>query len=150
MLTAQRIEKNMSNALENIKKTVDDIKTLKIQVGVFDPDIAWYAAEHELGNPLKKLPERSFLRLTTLLQRDYIMTRLTQHRDEILKKFTAGEGAAISVIVGQIGVEAVGETFKQRGQGWAPLKPRTVARKGHDVPLLLTGDLRHSIDFRVI
>lgn len=148
MLTAKRIENNMSGALENLKKAIEQATTLKAQVGVFDPEVASYAADQELGTP--HIPARSFLRLTTLLQREYIMTRLAHFRDEILKNLVDGEGAPVVYVVGQIGVEAVSETFKQRGGGtWRPLSPKTVANKGHDVPLLLTGDLRNSIDYRV-
>lgn len=53
--------------------------------------------------------------------------------------------------IGREQVAYAQETIAQKGRGkWAPLSPNTVAAKGHDMPLFVTGALGRSIKYRVI
>lgn len=51
--------------------------------------------------------------------------------------------------LGRMGLEAVLDSFDQAADWAAPLAPATVARKGHDQPLLDTGTVREANSYTI-
>lgn len=83
--------------------------------------------------------------------------RLTVDARRASKKLQKVE-AAVAVTpmleaIGEAGVKFSRQLFATRGRevgGWRPLAKSTVAVKGHSRPLVLTGELRDSITYKVI
>lgn len=118
--------------------------TRKNAKGLGNPDLG---AIHEFGSVSRGIAPRSFLRMP-----------LIQYGQEIIKEGTIGmdyflaKGNFIQVLknIGLACEVAINRAFVTRGFGsWKPNAPSTVARKGSDMPLIDTSQLRRSIASRV-
>jgi phage gpG-like protein len=137
-----------------------NIFTGKVSIGVFGgahsitsksggkrsitmPDLA---AIHEYGAPSRKIPERSFLRASiTLNQGKYGKYLLGEVKDLLLLRTTPTK---IKQVLGMQAAADV-QMFMVNGK-FAPLKAKTIKRKGSSKPLIDTGQLRQSITYRVV
>ena len=111
--------------------------------------IAFYASCNEYGtygsgSEWQRIPPRPFMGLTADEKRMW-RTPVTNAVDKII-----GGAEVISQL------NLVGETMKKdiknnigRKGKFTPLAPSTVARKGHDIPLMDTGALYDAIDYEV-
>lgn len=102
---------------------------------------------HELGSVERGIPARSFLRMP-----------IAEKSKEILADAFKGAPALmaegkIRVILARLGIaceKAVQLAFASRGFGrWAPDKQETVRRKGSNMPLIDTAQLRRSVASQV-
>lgn len=95
------------------------------------------------------VPERSFLRVP-------LLEHLTDREDMIGKgvmSSVTGEDtpAGAAEVLGLAGVQTVQEAFGTGGYGvWPSNGPATLAWKGHDRPLIDTGQLENSITSEVV
>lgn len=147
--------------LREFTRGLDDAKNVFVKVGVLrgkakrgakgskGPSNADIGAVHEFGAPEKNIPERSWLRLP-------VMSRLGDELRKVktadLKRIFAGLGLkGIMRVVGQAAYNVIADGFRTGGFGrWAPLRPRTIARKGSAEILVETNQLRDSISFEVV
>jgi len=139
-----------------LREQLHDLQTYKAQVGLFPEtahrdnkrgitDNVSLGFQHEFGNPETKLPERSFIRGPLM---SHLGPSLTV---DWFKKFATTGAKRTVAALGKFGAEVIDEAFATGGFGvWAPLKPRTVQRKGSDRILIEHGELREAITFKVV
>jgi phage gpG-like protein len=125
----------------------------KVEVGAFGghsgkrpitmPDLA---AIHEYGAPSRNIPERSFVRASiTLNQSKYGKFLLGEVKSLLLLKTTPMKIKQI------LGMQAAADVQMYMVNGkFAPLKAKTIKRKGSSKPLIDTGQLRQSITYKVV
>ena len=125
----------------------------KVEVGAFGmhsgkrpitmPDLA---AIHEYGAPSRNIPERSFVRASiTLDQSKYGKFLLGEVKSLLLLKTTPMKIKQI------LGMQAAADVQMYMVNGkFAPLKAKTIKRKGSSKPLIDTGQLRQSITYKVV
>lgn len=120
---------------------------------------AQIGAIQEFGSFTRGIPPRSFLHMP--LKSDKVRKRVAADAREALEHAARGGGDTAKRFFGNIGaglVAVVQASFEQSGPGWKPLKPSTIQRRRTrkvaprrgTKPLIDTGELRHSISFRVI
>lgn len=122
---------------------------LRVRVGILhDPHLAFIGKIHEYGAPRANIVERSWMRsvfrtrraeiiaLQTRLMRLYTMGRITE-RDYLE---TLGDWIA----------KAMQDQILRYGAFlFQPLKPATIKRKGHNMPLVDTKDMANAITYEV-
>lgn len=109
-------------------------------------ELVTIAAVNEFGSSDGHVPERSYLRST-----------VDENRAKYLKALTAATGkgidkgrATMARELGKVGQVAVGDVQRKiRDIDTPPNAPSTIRQKGFDNPLIETGRLRQSIDFKV-
>jgi hypothetical protein len=98
------------------------------------------ATVHEFGDPEQGIPRRSFIRDYVDLHRRELEARLTRLGRQVIK------GKSLKTLLDQYGLVVVGEIQTRIANKISPPNsPVTVKRKGSDVPLIDTGQLRSSI-----
>lgn len=118
----------------------------RVQVGVFDGEIAKVATIHEYGAPRANIPERSYIRSTVRERRGELQALMAR----LVRLMIAGK------IDERRALELVGAWLVNAIKGrivsgpFAPLKPATIARKGSDKPLIDTGQLKNSVTFVIV
>jgi hypothetical protein len=143
--------------IANLKKSIDELAKTKLAIGVFPGSgesvdrgipVAEYAAYQELGTAT--IPARSFLRWSAYLHKDAEQGYLNANAQEIVSELLDGKPATFVVATGQRWADYARKTIDSRGGGmWAPLKPATVAKKGHDTPLIEHEVLYNAIEYEV-
>ena len=120
------------------KKTKDDEIT-----------VAEYGRLHEFGDPSQKIPMRSWLREPLRVR---FPKYLEEHLADIVKYIMEGRKEETLENLGQEARNICIEAFKTHGVNgeWAPNSKETIARKGVNNPLIDTGELRRSIDYKVV
>lgn len=103
------------------------------------------AAAHEFGT--ERIPQRSFIRQA-------MVTRGDEYRAltaSLAKRFILGTMTVEQVmgILGAWGAGAIKATITRTGT-FAPLSPRTIARKGSSRPLVDTGQMLNSVSWIVV
>lgn len=143
----------------DIFRRLDD--TGFVEVGIIGSDkaeddevtVAYYGSVHEFGDPKHNIPMRSFLRhpLQTYLKR-----YLSRNYAKIVGAMFKGEKEKVLHKLGNAAKNIVINSFKTRGVygEWPELSEETIARKTvngkvGDAPLIDTGALRQSIDYKV-
>ncbi len=110
---------------------------------------AQIGAAHEFGVVTKNLPPRSFLRMPVIQEMPAAMQKTDRqlwHR-VILQKGIRGALA----LLGAYALDVIHLAFETGGFGaWAPLKPRTIKRKGSNAILIDTAQLRQSITAEIV
>lgn len=100
---------------------------------------------HEMGDPARDLPERSFLRSTMAERRQAYQVLAAK----AMRKVLAGD-LTVEHALELIGLAAAGDVQETIEQGeFAPLAPETIRRKGSSRPLIDKGQLRQSITSEV-
>jgi len=106
-------------------------------------------AIHEFGSHSKNIPMRSFLRAPIHHEAERIVkdVKAADVDVEIVKSKNL---RPVLLKIGIACVAAITRAFSTRGFGtWKADRPSTIRRKGSDSPLIDTGALRRSIDYRV-
>lgn len=112
--------------------------------GTTNADIA---AVHELGSFSAGIPARSFLRMPLFHKTEEILKATKKGADKLL-----AEGNVFQVLVnmGLACEVSVARAFSTMGFGlWKALKAATIRRKGSELPLIDTGQLRRSVTSKV-
>jgi hypothetical protein len=147
---------DVEKAIENLKKSIDTLAKTKIAIGVFanagtndrGVPIAEYAAYQELGTV--SIPARSFLLWSSYLHRDDESAYVEGAADGIVGQMLSGEVDPMIVAAGARWVGYVQSTIDSGGGGrWVPLAPSTIAKKGHDIPLIDKERLYKAITYEV-
>lgn len=101
---------------------------------------------HTNGSPVNNIPPRPFLQPAIEAHQAEISQRLLDAFAYIMggKK---EEGVRRLNVLGIYAVEVVKDMFKKGHNNWPPLKPETIKRKGSDLPLVDTGEMRNSITY---
>lgn len=132
-----------------IVRARDLAHSVPVRVGIHDADggkaykdgttVLQVATWQEFGT--ETIPERSFLRAWFDIERVKIQASMVAISKAILSgKYTREQGLNL------LGLRWVGEIQKRMSNRIPPpLAPATIARKGSDVPLIDTGQLRASI-----
>lgn len=123
-----------------------------VRVGVFDGvgggtgEIATIATIHEFGAPGASIPERSYIR-ATIRERKPELAVLMARVVRLMIQGKLDETRALELVgawlAGAIKGRIVSGPF-------TPLKPRTIARKGSDKPLIDTGQLKNAVTFVIV
>ena len=106
---------------------------------------ATIGAKHEFGIGLHK---RSFLKepLTIALPEEIDLAK-----NEISKEISLGDQDKAIKKIGVLCESIIQDAFDTGGFGrWEPLRPATIAKKGHDKILIETNQLRRSISSRIV
>ena len=120
------------------KKTKDDEIT-----------VAKYGSIHEFGDPENNIPMRSWLRQPL---KESFPKYLQENLANIVKYIMEGRKEEALENLGQEARNICIEAFKTHGVNgeWAHNSKETIARKGVDNPLIDTGELRRSVDYKVV
>jgi hypothetical protein len=112
----------------------------EIHPGSDDLTVADIAALNELGT--SRMPARPALETLFSRYGDEMTTAVGRTMSDMIDGRIAPDVSAAVKAIGDVAVSALRRTLDS-SRGWAePLVPSTVARKGHDQPLLETGTLR--------
>ena len=132
---------NIPKLLENLKKAGKE----SVQVGVFNPDVATYAAANEFGVPSKNIPERSFIRMT--LDKKEVQEKC---RNALEPLFDVNENPMQAL--DKVAVILTAEVKRTMTTAeYKPNAPETIKRKGPGKnPLYDTGTLQKSIMAKVV
>ena len=84
---------------------------------------------HEFGSRKRRIPERSFLRLTMATRGRDFKANIEANRDTIMERIASGQGSQILQKIGIQWRAYVLEAFETGGPGWAPLSPKTIAMR---------------------
>lgn len=144
--------KDQDRGLKALFRRLRTTRGLELEIGILGKDAqSTYpdgtktidvAGYHEFG---RGVPERSFLRATSVIHEKAIARAMAQASKSIL----AGE--APRVALSRVGVWFEGVVKKRIAQGIPPaLAQSTIDRKGSSTPLIDTGQLRNSISSQVI
>lgn len=128
-----------------IEKMLQNLKQLdgtKVQAGVFGGFAAKKAMWNEYGTS-RGIPARPFLRNTLYENSGKFAQFATPFLSDIIN------GGSVNALVAGLG-EFMQSSIRQTiaAGNFAPLAPETIARKGHSHPLIDTGDMYASIDWR--
>lgn len=140
----------VTNRDRGMSKVVAGWRSGTIDVGVWSQTphpkakipIAELAATHELG---LGLPQRSFLRAWFDTNERFVRLLMRRYWIDV----SAGRMTSAQAFE-QIGkqIEKAIQAYIAQGKVTPPLAPATIARKGHDVPLLETATLMRHIESR--
>lgn len=142
--------------LHKFVKSMDNNRN-KVRVGIFGDknnrkDFAGTNASigaiHEFGDPAKRIPARSFLRMPLFVKSEEILKEASSGMEKLL-----AEGKHIDILK-RLGIaceNAIQRAFGTRGFGfWKPNAPSTIRRKKSSAPLIDTRQLRASIASKVV
>lgn len=103
--------------------------------------------DHQYDQDRGRIPSRPFLRVTfARAGKDFHEATARALSDLVDNRATVAE---VELRLGELGVAEVRKTIDD-SRSWAPpLAKSTIARKGHDQPLLDTGRLRDSVSWAV-
>lgn len=145
------VDKGFKAFMLRMKKAAEGADGVK--VGVFDAGPrpggvtnVMLAAIHEFGVPSSGIPERSFLRSTV----DANQAKYQRLEKTLAKQVTEGRLTRRQVLelLGQQAVADVKARITSQ-TGFAPLKEKTIARKGSSKALIDSGQLVGSITYQV-
>lgn len=119
---------------------------LAVDVGVFDPEVAVYAAVHEYGTSDATTPARRWL------------TKGIEDNGMPVESAMAAAGTALvsgkrpEDVMGDLGADVadIVRAHLNSANFPPPLKADTVKRKGHSKQLVHTGKMRDAIDHKVV
>lgn len=134
-------------AWTQLRKRLDDIGSRRVEVGVFDGELATIAATHEYGSKDGHIPERSFLRRT-------FIENVKETAAMMEKLAVAAHKLSIPTarVLDMLGEWAAAQVKKRITTGEPippPNAPSTIRRKGSARPLVDTGRMVGSITFRI-
>lgn len=111
--------------------------------------VAYYGSVHEFGDPKHNIPMRSWLRQPL---KENFPKYLQENLANIVKYIMEGRKEETLENLGQEAKNTVIDAFKTHGAHgeWAPNSKKTIARKGVNNPLIDTGALRQSVDYKVV
>lgn len=105
---------------------------------------------HELGDPKKAIPARSFLRFPLEYKSKELIEEAEKNRKAIMMDYLKGSDKVMFNIISLKALEVIDQAFHSKGFGqWKDNSPSTIAQKGSASPLIDTSQLRRAIDFEV-
>lgn len=129
----------------NIDKILKDIASLDgtvVSAGVMDSKNATKAAINEYGT--SKIPQRPFMRTATTRHGKSWGSKSAKAVKSVMK------GMPISQVTELVGMQMKADISSTLTNGpWTPNAPSTIAKKGSSRPLIDTGELRASINYKV-
>jgi hypothetical protein len=140
---------------KRLMKSFGDTSKVNVQVGVF-PSAGKHAGDstltmtklasiHEYGAPSRNIPERSFMRATFSEKASAIEAKVIKLAKKLVK-----DGSGKEKAMGLLGEYIKGLMQARIRKGIPPPnKPATVAKKGSSTPLIDTGQLINSIEWKV-
>lgn len=135
--------KQLKKALEELAKLECFIGYQRGEKSEDGVDMCDIAAWNELGTS-RGIPSRPFIRNTVDLHADDINKRLDSCVKMIMKGKTAEEALK------KMGLYLKQQVQKEITDGsFAPNSPATIKKKGSDHPLIDTGQLRNSVNFKI-
>lgn len=130
-------------ALKRLARSSDPHITVGIHADKGSDEVV-KAASNEYGTPT--IPARPFLRPTIDANRDVYFNMLADGIGDVLD----GKGSNIKTVFRKVAVRAVGDVKQAiRDVSTPPNAPSTVRRKGANNPLIDTGRMRASVDYKV-
>lgn len=131
----------------DINRTLHQLDSPDVQVGIFDGEVALIAMVHEFGSPARNIPERSFIR-STMRDREADISAFVGRLIAacIERRITVANAKAL---LGMFLVNAI--KFKISGGSSIPppLATATIIRKGSARALVDTGRMVNSITWRL-
>lgn len=118
---------------------------VRVEVGIFDPEIAEYAAYNEYGT--EHIPARPFMAQTT----DRNGKELIGYKTSLASMVLGGQLTMRRALY-LIGVRYAGrmrQTIRDSPSWAEPNHPLTIARKGSAHPLIDTGAMIHAITYKI-
>ena len=110
-------------------------------------DIALIAIAHEFGIKKLNIPERSFFRSAI----DQNRGKLNRFINKLITKviFLEMTWRRASIKLAEFAIDLIRKKI-DASKSWVTvgLKPRTIAKKGHDTPLVDTGEMRRRIHWK--
>lgn len=145
--------KTIKDNVPSVFKALEELGTYEVVVGFTDQlhknsslKVSQIAYIHEFGSPINNIPARPFFYSGVSNARDRI-GNLARYYGGLVAD---GKRGAIKNGLEDIGAEAVRSIRRKLFQGpFEPLAPSTVERKGHDTPLIDTGQMLDSIEYQV-
>lgn len=159
--------KTKTNKLPELEMSLKGLKNKKVKVGALKGNHAWLAGIHEYGVRIKVTPKmRAFLHYqglhlkdsTTEIvipERSFLRTGHDENADRIIKQT---ERALGQVVAGEMSVDDMLDLYGQqmataiktyiRDISTPPNHPYTIEQKGSSNPLVDTGNLISSIDWK--
>ena len=129
----------------NINKILKDITSLDgtvVSAGVMDSKNATKAAINEYGT--SKIPQRPFMRTATNRYGKSWGSKAVKAVQSVMKGMPISQGTEL------IGMQMKSDISSTLTNGpWTPNAPSTIAKKGSSRPLIDTGELRASINYKV-
>ena len=129
----------------NINKILKDITSLDgtvVSAGVMDSKNATKAAINEYGT--SKIPQRPFMRTATSRHGKSWGSKAVKAVQSVMK------GMPISQVTELVGMQMKSDISSTLTNGpWTPNAVSTIAKKGSSRPLIDTGELRASINYKV-
>ena len=133
----------------SILREVEALKGAKVQVGYFNPELAFIAACNEYGtkrNGKVHSPERSFLRATFDANVHEYHALAAKYIGRVLDGTLTARGALM--LIGARMERDVKKAIRDFDD--PPNAPSTIARKGFDNPLIETRRMLNETAFRVV
>jgi hypothetical protein len=130
------------DGLDKMITALKEIDGKKVSAGLFGGFAAQKAMWQEYGTS-RGIPARPFLR-NTLYQNAPKWSAFIAPL--ILQAMLSGNGGAIMSKLGQKMVDDIHRTID--AGNFAPLAPATIAKKGHAKPLIDSGDMYGSVEWR--
>lgn len=142
--------------LRKLAQQVGQLGQQRVKVGVLASSggrqrrgsitMAELATIHEFGSPAANVPERSFIRRTFTAKESEVTAMITRLLGAVVNK-----GMSASRALELLGAFAAAEVKKTITEGVSPPNaPSTVAKKGSSRPLIDTGRLLGSIQYKVV
>ena len=124
-------------------RDLEALEDVEVEVGIFDGEIAEYAAANEFGTDT--IPPRPFMSTAADENREKYSSMAEAQSARVSRGQTSLAAAASA-----IGIEARNDQIRSIQDGdWEPNAPSTIARKGSSRPLVDTGAMQRAITFRV-
>jgi len=120
-----------------------------VEVGVFDPDDVVKAAVNEFGSPANNIPARPFLSSAMDTHRTKHTRSLGEAIGKAVDRTTQKARARIDDQLEEVGALAVAD-IRRSIETWStpPNEESTIEEKGEDRPLVDTGSMRDSVEWR--
>lgn len=135
---------------ERLKKALEEIRKLEVFVGFQageaksedGVDVATYAAFNEIGT--STIPSRPFIRQSV----DGNADKIRAFQEQCIRQLVNGKSP--EAVLRQIGVFQKGLVQEEITDGsFTPNSPATIKRKGSDKPLIDTGTMRQSVNYKI-
>jgi hypothetical protein len=153
-----RILRDDHSRLDKILNEVQKFKVNHVAVGVFEGTqrrgtgqsraimMAMIAAVQEYGSPKRGIPERSYIRKWVSSHKEEIVRFIKKLLGEVEDgKMTADQALKK---LGAFGVAGIRKQIRETKD--PPLKAATIAKKGSSQPLIDTGQLRNSFQYKLV
>jgi hypothetical protein len=139
------IKSNKPHVKVGLQTTMDQRKKKRREGGESNESVLDVGVRHEFG---LGVPERSYMRLTYDKTKEEMFRFIkTQNSKILLGKTTVRKALDL---VGQKSQTDIKDTIKRTPSEWPPLAESTILKKGSSKPLIDTGQLINSIQYKKV